>query len=421
MNEILSAKPSVNARNPHPVEARISSPVSDAPYHVSLYPLGFSQIDGWGDDDHLAAFGAFQISAKRMIQRPYTVKALADAIERRAHSITSRKARPALALAEIAKKALGPDTPADGAAARRFFETHFEPYLIFSPEAKRANEHAVDIKNSFDGLVTAYFEPVIEDSPIKTERFQYPIYRRPDDLVGIDAANRPETMDSCFAFARKTGTGFTQYYDRKAIETGALEGKGLELFWLESKIDIFFIHIQGSARLNLPDGSVRRICYAAKTGHRFTPIGAHLVKTGALKKQSVSMQLIRQWLIDHPDEADAVMWRNRSFIFFQEVDHPEPTTGGPIAAASVMLSADRSLAIDHRLHTFGMPIFVATQKNLPGQNCPFRRLMIAQDTGSAIIGPSRGDIFMGSGEKSGLLAGAVKNAAKFIMLMPKPV
>ena len=181
------------------------------------------------------------------------------------------------------------------------------------------------------------------------------------------------------------------------------------LAWIESPVDGFFVHIQGSARLQMPDGEIWRISYAGKSGHPFTPIGAWLVANGHLTREDVTMDTIRDFLLADEKRARELMNRNRSFIFFQRTTQENPDLG-PVAAAGVALTPGRSLAIDHRLHTFGTPIFVATHEPLPQQSAPFRRLMLAQDTGSAIIGPARGDLFIGSGREAGSVAGGSSTA-----------
>lgn len=351
-------------------------------------PLTFDRLEGWRNEDHKAALSAFRVSARRMAERPYTTKQLGV---------------DAAALASIGKMALGLPKDLPGEAARTFFEQNFQPSRLST-----AGEN---------GFVTGYFEPALAASPVKTARFRYPILSRPDDLVTVDNNNRPKGFPDDFQFARRTEKGLVEYYDRGEIERGALAGRGLELFWLESRVDVFFIHIQGSARLTLPDGTIRRISYAGKTGHPFTPIGRLLIERGELARADVTMRSIRDGLEARPGEADALMRENRSYIFFQEVSHPSPELG-PVAAAGVPLTPLRSLAIDHRLHTFGTPIWVSTETPLPDSVKPFRRLMIAQDTGSAIIGPARGDLFIGTGSEAGEIAGAIKHIADFVVFLP---
>jgi membrane-bound lytic murein transglycosylase A len=185
--------------------------------------------------------------------------------------------------------------------------------------------------------------------------------------------------------------------------------------WLRDPIDAFFIHIQGAARIALPDGRLMRVTYAAKSGHPYTPVGRVLLEMGALTRENADMDGIRAWLSAHPAEAPAVMAKNRSYIYFREAPVSDPALG-PIAAAKVPLAAGRSLAVDRLLHTFHAPVWIET--TLP-TGASFHRLMVAQDTGSAIVGPARGDIFFGSGDAAGALAGAMRATGRFVLLMPK--
>jgi membrane-bound lytic murein transglycosylase A len=202
---------------------------------------------------------------------------------------------------------------------------------------------------------------------------------------------------------------------------GHLDGRGLELVWLADPVDAFFIHVQGAARIALADGRTMRVTYAAKTGHPYTAIGRVLIEQGALTRETATMQGIRAWLAAHKDDAHgdaaaAVLAHNRSYIFFREAPVSDPALG-PIAAAKVPLTAGRSLAVDRLLHTFHTPVWIETM--LPGGEA-FRRLTIAHDTGSAIVGPARGDIFFGSGAAAGAIAGAMRSGGRFVVLLPRP-
>ena len=364
---------------------------------VVLEPVSFDTLSRWPDDNHLEAFEAFRTSACRMAGRPYSTKAIGVSGE---------------LLSSIGVRALDPSLDhADSQTARGFFEQNFVPYRIVADRAGG--------RKPGTGLVTGYFEPEAEASFKRNDRFRFPVYRRPEDLAEIDEDSRPADMDDHFFFARRTGNGYAEYHDRRAIESGALDGKGLELVWLDDIVDLFFIHIQGSARLKMTDGSLLRISYDGKSGHPFTAIGRLLIERGEIAPEDISMQAIRDWLKNHPDQAREVMWENRSFIFFQTIDHPQPELG-PVAAAGVPLSAGRSLAVDHRLHTFGTPLWVETDRPVVGISGHFARLMIAQDTGSAITGPVRGDLFIGSGSGAGEIAGRVSHDAQMYVLMPEP-
>ncbi|NTJ43486.1 murein transglycosylase A [Agrobacterium larrymoorei] len=356
-----------------------------------LKETSFDDLPGWRDDDPSALFaGMKQILGHLQKGKPYRTGALGLKVDD---------------LALLLQKAEAEQF--DGASdARSFFETHCLPFKILLPEEKR-------------GFVTAFYEPELYVSAAPDNVWKYPIYRRPADLVDLDDSNRPTDIDPYYAFGLKQGQTISIYPDRRQIDEGYLDGQGLEIAWAKSKIDLFFVHVQGAARLRFPDGSVKRITYAAKAGHRFSPIGRLLLDRGELDPKTISMQTIRAWLADHPERVDEVLWHNRSYIFFREAE-VEGLELGPIAAAKVPLIAGRSLAVDRLIHTFGFPFFISAPslKHLDNGK-PFARLMLALDTGSAIVGPARGDIFTGSGYDAGELAGTVRNDADFHILIPR--
>jgi membrane-bound lytic murein transglycosylase A len=359
---------------------------------VRLRREGFGDLPGWREDDHAAAFAAFRRSAFRSLEKPYRTGSL---------GIDAAAFGPAFA---AARQQEAPDP----AAARAFFERHFLPFRI-------------EAGGRTTGLVTGFYEPVAGASPVRADGFRYPLYRRPDDLVDVDEGNRPATLDPYFAFGRRTDAGgIVEYFDRGEIERGALAGRGLEFAWLADPVDVFFIHVQGAARLVMPDGRERRVTYAAKSGHPFTGAGRVLIDRGELPADGVTMQSIRAWFKKHPDRVDEILWQNRSFIFFR--DAPVDDLGlGPVAAAKVPLTAGRSMAVDRLIHTFGTPFHVDAPDLTAFGGGPFRRLMIAQDTGSAIVGAARGDLFAGSGDAAGEIAGVVRHEAAFHILVPAPI
>ncbi|MER9338575.1 murein transglycosylase A [Mesorhizobium sp. M0293] len=366
---------------------------------MSLSPLfvgkSFADLPGWDDDDHLAAFAAFRRSAFHVLTKPYRSGVLGVDFDAFAEAYAeARTVSPA-------NRSRSPDRK----EAQAFFERHFSPVHI-RPE------------NGGAGLVTGFYEPVVEASPVRTERFSVPLLSRPADLVDIEDGNRPPGMDPYLAFARQTPDGLLEYPDRGEIERGALDGKGLEIAWLADKVDAFFVHVQGAARLNMTDGRLARVTYAAKSGQRFTGPGKVLSELGEIPLEKVTMQSIRAWFKAHPDRVDEILWRNRSYIFFREAD-VEDATLGPIAAAKVPLTPGRSIAVDRLLHTFGTPFYIDAPTLTAFDAKPFRRLMIAQDTGSAITGPARGDLFAGSGDAAGEIAGVVRNPADFYALVPR--
>ena len=348
----------------------------------------FSDCPGWERDNHALAFAAFRRSADYAAEKTYSSGALGIGFE---------------ALQPIFAAARTVDNPGI-AQARTFFEEHFVPCRI-QPETGQ-------------GLVTGFYEPEIEASRTPDAVFNVPFLRKPGDLVKVTDANRPHGWDGSFAFASETDSGLIEYDDRRAIEQGSLCGRGLELAFVADRIDAFFAHVQGAARLKFEDGSLMRITYTAKTGHPFTGIGRILVAEGEIPAAEISMQSIRRWLKDNPDKADGLIWRNRSYIFFREAP-VDDLSAGPIAAAKVPLTAGRSMAIDKHLHTFGTPFYVSAPSLTAFDDVPFARLMIAQDTGTAIVGAARGDLFAGSGDAAGEIAGAIRHGADFYALVPR--
>lgn len=354
-----------------------------------LRPRSFADLPGWSEDDQSGAFEAFRRSALHVPVKPYRTGSLGIAFSAFAPAYDEASQSP----------------PLDPAEARLFFERHFVPFHV-QPEAGSM------------GLVTGFYEPEVEASPFRTGRHAVPILSRPSDLVDVDDGNRPAGMDAYLAFARDTPQGPVEYFDRGEIERGALHGRGLEIAWLADKVDAFFIHVQGAARLNMTDGSLRRITYAAKTGQRFLGPGRILADLGEIPLASVTMQSIRAWFRAHPRRVDEILWQNRSYIFFREASVDDPALG-PVAAAKVPLTPGRSVAVDRLLHTFGTPFHIDAPTLTAFDAKPFRRLMIAQDTGSAIVGSARGDLFAGSGDAAGEIAGVIRNVADFYALVPK--
>ncbi|MGC4024884.1 MAG: murein transglycosylase A [Mesorhizobium sp.] len=360
------------------------------PCPAGFLPFTFEDIPNWRLDDASAAFLAFRRSAEHASRKPYKTGALGIAFDAFRPAYDEALRNPAL----------------DSALSRSFFERHFVPALVLSENGEPT------------GLVTGFYEPEVEASPIRTGHFKVPLLSRPPDLVDVDDLNRPSGMDSYLAFARKIGADLVEYYDRPAIDQGALSGQGLEIAWLADPVDAYFVHVQGAARLLMPGGEVRRVTYAAKSGQRFTGAGKVLVELGEIPLADVTMQSIRAWFKINPHRVNEILWRNRSYIFFRDapVDNPEL---GPVAAAKVPLTPGRSVAVDRLLHTFGTPFFIEAPSLTAFDGKPFARLMIAQDTGSAIVGPARGDLFAGSGFAAGEIAGVVRNQAKFYALLPR--
>lgn len=356
-----------------------------------LVPARFSALPGWDEDDP----SPLMAGMARCRDHIRNVKAYKTG----SLGITAGELSALLDAADAEK----PEGPA---AVRAFFEAQCVPFRIEKVDGSA-------------GFVTAFYEPEVAVKAEPDADYRYPFYRRPDDLVDVDDANRPDGYPQGYAFGLLKDGNIVEHPDRGEIERGYLDGRGLEIAYARSKVDVFFAHVQGAARLVYPDGSVTRITYAAKTGHPFSAIGKLLIDRGEIDAATVSMASIRDWLARHADQVDAVLWHNRSFIFFKEAA-VEGLALGPIAAAKVPLIAGRSLAVDRMIHTFGLPFFISSDSltHMDGGK-PFRRLMLALDTGTAIVGPARGDIFTGSGDAAGGLAGNVRNAATFHILIPK--
>jgi membrane-bound lytic murein transglycosylase A len=365
----------------------MSAPSSDFRFE----PVTFADLKGWKDDNPSGLFDAMRACHRHITAiKPYRTGSA---------GLAADDLLPLLTDALLA-------APRSAAEARAFFEARCVPFRI-----RRADEKA--------GFVTAFFEPEIEVSAVPDDVHRHPFYRRPDDLIDLDDGNRPAGLDASYMFGLSRDGVVSAYPDRGEIDRGYLVGRGLEIAWAKSKVDVFFVHVQGAARLRYADGTVRRITYAAKAGHPFSAVGRLLLDRGEIDPATVSMQTIRDWLYAHPNEVDEVLSHNRSYIFFRDAAVDDPSAG-PIAAAKVPLVAGRSLAVDRVIHTFGFPFFIRSESltHLDGGR-PFQRLMLALDTGSAIVGPARGDIFTGSGYDAGELAGTVRNDADFFILIPK--
>ncbi|WP_319497101.1 MltA domain-containing protein [uncultured Cohaesibacter sp.] len=361
-------------------------------------PLDFSDLAGWDDHDHEAAFAAFCHSAHHLLRRPPTSRAGSAAAED---------------LLVIARAALAQPGVLDRKAARLFFESHFLPVALASP-----------------GLLTGYYEPVFEARLSRDETFAFPLHKRPDDLVPLtpEEAEKvgftPET-----SFARKTADGLCFHASRAEVMAGALDGRDLELAWLKDPLEAYVIHIQGSARLDLGDGATMRIAFDGKSGHPYRSLGKYLIERGVFTASSITMDGLLAHLRSLGREGTRLLGENPSYIYFKAVSegHEAVEAGkdarfGPKAAAGVPLVPMRSIAVDRHIHTFGLPFWLETfLPDAGGEGKPFRQMVFAHDTGSAIKGAARGDLFVGTGPEAGALAGQLQQQTRFICLMPSRV
>ncbi len=334
-------------------------------HKLHVEPADVRAIPGWLDDDHCAAFDCYLHAA----------------------AAGGKLLPPADAIPGLRQNLV---------EARTFFETHFEAFRIIGEP----------------GLLTAYFEPQLLGSRTREAGFGVPVYRRPADLAPLPADH--PLIEAGLTAARKTAQGFQPYAVRAEIEAGALAGRGLELLYLQNPIEAFVMHVQGSGRVQFADGTVTRLSFDGKNGQPYTSISKLLIERGALAPEDAHLEGLLGFLSAHP-EPQAVLSENKSYIFFKAL---EESAAGPIGSSGTGLLAGRSLAIDPLYHAFGTPIWVEAPA-LSFEGASFGRLLIAQDSGSAIVGPQRGDVFAGMGAEAGRVAGRIRHSCKFIVLRPK--
>ncbi|AMJ63818.1 hypothetical protein AXW83_19385 [Bosea sp. PAMC 26642] len=363
-----------------------SPPLSKGARAQALAP---DAISGWLEDDHKAAFDIF---ARGCMADPPLRAAVAspDALQR--VCTEAGRLQPA--------SAIGRDE------ARRFFEHNFSFWRIRPADSET-------------GFMTGYFEPEFEGSLTRSDAFPTPLYGRPSDLVTRMPGDDWPGLDPALSAARTTGKGLEVFPDRAAIETGALDGKGLEIFWMRDPVDRFVLQVQGSGRIRLPDGKVTRLVYSGRNGHAYTSLGRVLSEREAIPPAEMTMdRLIARLKADTAFARDLIRL-NRSFVFFARRDDLPPESG-PIGGAGLPLTPLRSIAIDRTVWPYGLPAWIdATLPNGQGGTERLARLTIAQDTGSAILGPARVDLFVGSGAAAGHRAGLIRQPFDFIVLWPR--
>ncbi len=341
---------------------------------AAVEPIEFAALTGWEDDDHAAAYASFLKSCGAI--RHGTAK--------------MRKAKPIYGGLYTACMSALKFGQLDRDKARAFFEEEFKAYRVAAT-------------GQSEGFFTGYYESEVLGSRTRTEEYKVPVYTAP--LHAIKAK-----LSKVFP-----------HLDRSKIEEGALAGKGLEICWVKDPIDLFFAQIQGSTRVRLDDGKTMRLNYIASNGHPYTPVGRDLIDRGIIAKEDMSMDRIRDWMEANPEEGRELRRKNRSFVFFQEqplAEHEEC-----IGAQGVPLTPMRSIAVDRSLHVYGTPVWIDAELPIANEKpeTPLRQLMIAQDTGSAILGPARADIYFGFGNDVGSIAGRVKQFGRFVMLVPREV
>lgn len=383
-----------------PVQAAAASPPSQSkaspamtPSAVTFEPMAFSDLPGWNDDDQLAAWKAFLASCQPVLRagvRPAnpgsagSPQALVDVCARAVALAKSKSIRTR-------------------SEARQFFEANFQPHRIAGGDPQ--------------GLLTGYYEPVIKGSRTPTATYNVPIYRRPPDLVNMVPESERGAKSGILTHQRKTAKGLEPYLTRTEIEQGGLAGHGLELMYLKDQVDVFFMQVQGSGRIQLPNGEKVRVTYDGKNGYPYTSIGKALIEDGRMTADEMSLKSLKHWLKTDKDRAKPVMWKNKSYVFFKELSGSEAKA--PMGVMSIPLQTGRSLAVDTTYYAIGTPIYVdapaITHATTSGI---FRRLMVAHDVGSAIKGTERGDIYFGSGDEAGRRAGVTKQPGHLYALLP---
>jgi membrane-bound lytic murein transglycosylase A len=349
-----------------------------------LRPASFGDLPGWKEDRQADALAAFARSCAHIQSQAPNTSFGADP----AMGVYAQWQAPCRMVPQVRD-------------AKSFFETWFTPWLA-TADGKR------------EGLFTGYYEASLKGSRTRHGPYQYPLRLRPPDLVMVELGDfRPELKGQRIA-GRVTGGQLKPYEDRRAITQGKIPGdQQLRFVWVDSPVDDFFLQVQGSGRITLDDGTSLRVVYDAQNGWPYTAIGRELLQRGELEKDNVSMQAIRAWLAAHPGRADEIMNLNRSYIFFRVL-----AGDGPTGAEGVALTPQRSLAIDHARIPYGVPAWIDAEppkENLP----PLRRLMVTQDTGGAIRGAVRGDVFWGYGPQAEDIAGHMKAHGDMWLLLPK--
>ena len=355
-----------------------------------LEPVEWNLLQGWATDDHAAAFATFRASCRPLVRT----------------TPSERETRPMyFALRNVCKQALAAGRLGND-QARHFFERQFRPLRV-----NKLGEST--------GLLTGYYEPKVDGSRFPTPIFKVPIYRRPPDLVPPPNSTGPGFPNRGQSLRRASSGELVPYYDRGEILDGALDGQHLEICWIKDHGEALLIQIEGSARVRLEDGTMLRINYDAHNGYPYVPLSRILVEGNLIPREEISLERIREWMRTNPQEAEGVRRQNRSFMFFRIVGLSDEREA--VGAQGVPLTPGRSIAVDRALHVYGTPFFVQAvpPSTIVTRTGRFDRLMIAQDTGSAIVGAARADIYWGAGDEAGRIAGRLHHAGTVAMLVPR--
>lgn len=355
-------------------------PPAALPFSRTLQPANWNELPGWAEDDHAAAWGAFLQSCRGIASKP--------------HGPAWKR------VCDQARAANGNEAGNDK-AARQFFETHLRPYAVLAGDGNAS------------GMVTGYYEPLLRGSRHLSKGFEQPVRGVPDDLLTIDlSAVFPELKDKRVR-GRLEGNKVVPYWSRAEISARGDKLPLKTLLYVDNAVELFFLQVQGSGRVKLPDGSMVRLNYADQNGHPYQSIGRVLVERGELKLEEASMQGIQAWARANPSRLDDLLNTNPSYVFFRETPNSKD---GPVGALGVPLTAERSIAVDPRSIPLGAPVFLATTR--PNSAQVMNRLMLAQDTGGAIKGAVRADFFWGFGKEAGEQAGRMKQSGRMWLLLP---
>ncbi len=367
---VCPAQPSEPAK---PAEVK-PEPIKVPDYGL-LKPADWQELDAIAKDDVTKAWPAWKLGC------------------------TSLKVKPAWqAVCNEADKLESPTK----AAIVDYFKKNFTVY------------RTTNLDGSNTGLITGYYEPVIKGSRTKNDKFRFPLYTRPDDLITVELASLFPELANKRVRGRVVGTKLIPYYNRSEIEAENSPLQGREFVWVDDQIDLFFLQIQGSGMVHLDNGEKMHVGYADQNGQSYQSIGRLLIDKGELTADKASMQGIKDWARSNPTKLRELLNSNPSYVFFRELPAGLP---GPIGALGAPILAERVVAIDPRFVPLGAPIFLST--NLPNSNKPLNRLMMAQDTGGAIKGGVRADFFWGAGAEAGKSAGSMKQSGKIWVLLPK--
>lgn len=372
-------------------------PEAPKPPALTFQPASFADLPGYGADRISEALPALSRSCARMVPRG------ARALDNYDRYGTGNDWQPfCAALAQLPQ--------GDDPGLRRLIEAELQPVLVIGD-------------GKAEGLFTGYYEPLVRGSRRKQGAYAMPLYRQPPDLVQVDLGEFRDSLKGQRIAGRVRDGRLRPYDDRGAIDAGALANKNLEMVWLDDASDAFFLQVQGSGLVQLDTGEKTRVGFAAQNGHPYVAIGRVMIARGTLSREDVSMQAIRAWLRANPDAAPELLRQNPSYVFFRELPPPKDDLDGPPGAQGVALVPGRSLAVDRSHHALGLPLWLdAKQPAANGSgDALLQRLMVAQDTGGAIRGAVRGDVFWGAGAQAESVAGRMKHPGRFWLLLPKSV